>query len=151
MTNLKNYKSILLLLIVLYSAFFLIQCAVSSQKSASTNENTENSVEQIRKKQINAFRAKLKPNGTINADLELGKETFLVNCAPCHGSDGKRLQLGTQQNPRTLGNTAYNSPETFFLMASFGESEREMVAYYEELSKEELIAVTAYAQSLPQN
>lgn len=83
-----------------------------------------------------------------NANLERGEKLFYQNCRPCHGEDGRRMNLdGTLVNPIYMGERARNDLPTFWYQMNFGDDERGMEAYYDEFTVEEMVDIAAYAQT----
>lgn len=83
-----------------------------------------------------------------NANLERGEKLFYQNCRPCHGEDGRRMNLdGTFANPIYMGERARNDLPTFWYQMNFGDDERGMEAYYDEFTVEEMVDIAAYAQT----
>ncbi len=91
----------------------------------------------------------LDKNGRFkNANLERGEKLFYQNCRPCHGEDGRRMNLdGTLVNPIYMGERARNDLPTFWYQMNFGDDERGMEAYYDEFTVEEMVDIAAYAQT----
>lgn len=86
----------------------------------------------------------------IGADTVRGQELFMRNCRPCHGDDGRRMNLsGDMWNPRYIGTTAHDELPTFWYMMNFGDSVRGMLPYYEEIPLDEMIDIAGFAQTLP--
>jgi mono/diheme cytochrome c family protein len=133
-----KYLLILLLSVV---AIAINSCAHSRQVQQIQQEAFERT-------RIEAFRDYLRPDGTIEADVGRGKAVYQMNCVPCHGEQGDKLNSGTQDNPRYLQHKAISDPEGFFRLTNFGDKERNMLAYHDEIELTDLVAVTAYVQTL---
>ena len=93
----------------------------------------------------------LDSNGKIKgANLERGEKLFYKNCAACHGESGTRFNFSRYyEEPAYIGQRARKETPTFWYQINFGDEERGMQAYIDELSLEELIDITGYAQTLP--
>ncbi len=95
----------------------------------------------------------LDSNGIImGADLERGEKLFMRNCRPCHGDDGRRMNLsGDMWHPRYIGSTAHDEAPTFWYMMNFGDSVRGMLPYIDEIPLNEMIDIAGFAQTLPRH
>ena len=82
-----------------------------------------------------------------NPDLERGETLFYQNCRPCHGNDGRRMNLGTFAKPVYLGERAREDLPTFWYQMNFGDDDRNMEAYYDEFTVDEMVDIAAYAQT----
>lgn len=93
----------------------------------------------------------LDENGKIKgANIERGAKLFYQNCRPCHGEDGMRVNLTpTESRPTYMGQRARNDMPTFWHQMNFGDEERNMEAYYDEIPLDEMIDIAGYAQTLP--
>ena len=93
----------------------------------------------------------LDKNGKIKgADLKKGEKLFYQNCRPCHGDDGRRLDFTPTEPRRTfIGDRAREEMPTFWYQMNFGDEDREMEAYYDEISLEEMVHIAGFAQTLP--
>lgn len=95
----------------------------------------------------------LDSNGIIiGADLVRGEKLFMRNCRPCHGDDGRRMNLsGDMRRPRYIGTTAHDDAPTFWFMMNFGDSVRGMLPYIEEILLDEMVDIAGFAQTLPRH
>ena len=95
----------------------------------------------------------LDSNGMIRgADLVRGEKLFMRNCRPCHGDDGRRMNLsGDMWHPRYIGTTAHDEAPTFWYMMNFGDSVRGMLPYYDEIPLDEMVDIAAFSQTLPRH
>ncbi|MCQ2054731.1 MAG: cytochrome c [Fibrobacter sp.] len=92
----------------------------------------------------------LDKNGNIiGANLERGAKLFYQNCRPCHGEDGRRIDFNPMGNPEYIGTRARLDLPTFWHQMNFGDEERNMEAYIDEISIDEMRDIAAYAQTLP--
>lgn len=57
----------------------------------------------------------------IGADLAHGKQLFDSTCASCHGSDGKMINFGSEQEPEYLGDLANGNPWETLHKIRFGQ------------------------------
>ena len=84
------------------------------------------------------------------ANLKRGEMLFHQNCSPCHGSDGKRFNFAPYyEQPAFIGQRAREEMPTFWYQMNFGDKERGMEAYIDELELQELIDIAGFAQTLP--
>ena len=84
------------------------------------------------------------------ANIERGEKLFMQNCRPCHGNDGRRFNFAPYyEKPAFIGDRARDDMPTFWYQVNFGDPERSMEAYIDELSLEELIDIAGFAQTLP--
>ncbi len=95
----------------------------------------------------------LDSNGIVTqADIPRGEKLFMRNCRPCHGDDGRRMNLsGDMWHPRYIGTTAHDETPTFWFMMNFGDSIRGMLPYIEEIPLDEMVDITGFAQTLPRH
>ncbi len=86
----------------------------------------------------------------IGADTVRGEKLFMRNCRPCHGDDGRRMNLShDMSNPRYIGSTAHDELPTFWFMMNFGDADRGMLPYYDEIPLDEMVDIAGFAQTLP--
>lgn len=83
------------------------------------------------------------------ADIKRGEKLFYQNCRPCHGEDGHRINFTPGQGGTFIGQRARNDMPTFWHQMNFGDDERNMQAYYDEIPLDEMIDIAGYAQTLP--
>lgn len=94
----------------------------------------------------------LGPDGKIKgANLERGKKLFHQNCSPCHGDEGHRLNFAHdyRKPPIFIGDRARHDMPTFWYQVNFGDDDRNMEAYIDELALDELVDIAGHAQTLP--
>lgn len=94
----------------------------------------------------------LGPDGKLTgANTARGEQLFLQNCRACHGTDGRRLNFAHdyRKSPIYLGDRARNDMPTFWYFVNFGDDGRDMAAYIDELTLDELIDIAGYVQTLP--
>ena len=92
----------------------------------------------------------LDKNGKIKgANLKRGAKLFYQNCRPCHGEDGRRVNVNPAGKPTYIGERAREDMPTFWYQMNFGDEERNMEAYYDEISLDEMKDIAGYAQTLP--
>ena len=78
--------------------------------------------------------------------MDKGKEVFMENCAPCHLETG-----GGDIGPNLTDNywlNAKGTKETVYEVILNGREDKGMPVWREELSKEDIYAVTAYVMTL---
>lgn len=83
------------------------------------------------------------------ANLERGAKLFYQNCRPCHGEDGRRINVNPLGRPAYIGDRAREDLPTFWYQMNFGDEDRAMEAYIDEIPLDEMIDITGYAQTLP--
>lgn len=84
------------------------------------------------------------------ADLERGSKLFYQNCRPCHGEDGRRVNVTpTESRPTYIGERARDDMPTFWYQMNFGDSIRGMEAYIDEIPLDEMVDIAGFAQTLP--
>ena len=79
------------------------------------------------------------------ANIKRGAKLFYQNCRPCHGEDGRRIDFNPTGQPAFIGNRAREDMPTFWYQMNFGDEDRKMEAYYDEIMKD----IAGYAQTLP--
>jgi mono/diheme cytochrome c family protein len=85
----------------------------------------------------------------IGADIKRGAKLFYQNCRPCHGEDGRRIIFNQGRGPEFIGNKARDDLPTFWYQMNFGDEDRNMEAYYDEISLDEMRDIAAFAKTLP--
>ena len=83
------------------------------------------------------------------ANLEKGSRLFYENCRPCHGEDGRRVNFNPGGEPAFIGQRARTDMPTFWYQMNFGDEERGMEPYIDELELNEMRDIAGFAQSLP--
>ena len=83
------------------------------------------------------------------ANIKRGAKLFYQNCRPCHGEDGRRVDFNPTGQPAFIGQRARNDMPTFWYQMNFGDEDRNMEAYYDELTLDEMKDIAGYAQTLP--
>ncbi|WP_295680885.1 hypothetical protein [uncultured Fibrobacter sp.] len=83
------------------------------------------------------------------ADIKRGAKLFYQNCRPCHGEDGHRINFTPGSGGTFIGQRARNDMPTFWHQMNFGDEERNMQAYYDEIPLDEMVDIAGYAQTLP--
>lgn len=93
----------------------------------------------------------LDSNGMIKgADMERGEALFMRNCMPCHGDDGRRMNVSQDmRRPAYIGTRAKYDMPTFWHQMNFGDSTRGMLPYYDEIELRDMIDLAGFAQTLP--
>lgn len=92
----------------------------------------------------------LDKNGKIiGADITRGAKLYYQNCRPCHGEDGMRINFDPGKDPAFIGSRARDDLPTFWYQMNFGDEDRNMEAYIDEISVDEMRDIAAYAQTLP--
>jgi thiosulfate dehydrogenase len=87
---------------------------------------------------------------TVNGDPLLGRDLYEGTCAACHGTDGKTMNFGNEEEPEFIGTLAADNPWEFFHKASFGQPGAPMPAGQAlGWSMQDIADVLAYAQTLP--
>lgn len=83
------------------------------------------------------------------ANLKRGAKLFYQNCRPCHGEDGHRINFNPMGDPAFIGQRARDDMPTFWYQMNFGDEDRRMEAYYDEITLDEMKDIAGYAQTLP--
>lgn len=83
------------------------------------------------------------------ANLKRGAKLFYQNCRPCHGEDGMRVNVNPSGRPIYIGQRAREDMPTFWYQMNFGDEDRNMEAYYDEITLDEMKDIAGYAQTLP--
>lgn len=84
------------------------------------------------------------------ANLQRGDTLFYQNCHGCHGQDGRRVNFTPNERISTfIGRRAREDMPTFWYQINFGDDERGMEAYIDELELDELVDIAGFAQTLP--
>ena len=83
------------------------------------------------------------------ANLKRGAKLFYQNCRPCHGEDGRRTNVNPSGTPVYIGQRAREDMPTFWYQMNFGDEDRKMEAYYDEIPLEDMKDIAGYAQTLP--
>ena len=83
------------------------------------------------------------------ANLKRGAKLFYQNCRPCHGEDGHRINFNPMGDPAFIGQRAREDMPTFWYQMNFGDEDRRMEAYYDEITLDEMKDIAGYAQTLP--
>ena len=83
------------------------------------------------------------------ANLKRGAKLFYQNCRPCHGEDGHRINFNPMGEAAFIGQRARDDMPTFWYQMNFGDEDRRMEAYYDEITLDEMKDIAGYAQTLP--
>lgn len=83
------------------------------------------------------------------ANLKKGAKLFYQNCRPCHGEDGRRVNFNPMGDPAFIGKRAREDMPTFWYQMNFGDDERGMEPYIDELTLDEMKDLAGFAQTLP--
>ncbi|MCL5958041.1 MAG: c-type cytochrome, partial [Chloroflexi bacterium] len=85
-----------------------------------------------------------------SADASHGKQLYANTCATCHGSDGRKLNFGSDQEPEYIGTIASDNPQEFVHKVRFGQPGAPMPAGVQSgWSMQDVLDVLAHAQTLP--
>jgi thiosulfate dehydrogenase len=86
----------------------------------------------------------------IGADLARGQSRFSSVCAACHGSDGRQINFGTQEEPEYVGTVAADNPWEFLHKVRFGQPGTAMPSGIGSgWPVQDAVDVLGYAQTLP--
>lgn len=92
----------------------------------------------------------LNKDGSIRgANIARGAKLFYQNCRPCHGEDGRRVDFNPGGRPEYIGIRAREDAPTFWYQMNFGDEERNMEAYIDEIPLDDMRDIIGYAQTLP--
>jgi mono/diheme cytochrome c family protein len=90
------------------------------------------------------------PNGYVVGEKVSGQQLYTSECEACHGMKGRNENFGDRNAPVYIGTSATSDPIAFFEITNFGDSERKMPGYYDEMTLEQIADTLAYAQTLPE-
>jgi len=93
--------------------------------------------------------AKVEVNGNADEIAKLGIKTYVANCAMCHGKDGKKMYR--EATDLSISRLDQASIELVVREGTTGALKRgqvKMPAFAATLSEEEIVAVSAYVQTL---
>jgi len=90
----------------------------------------------------------IKPNGYVAGDKGSGQQLYSKECEVCHGKKGRGQNFGDHDAPIYIGTSAKNDPVAFFDITNFGDIERKMPGYYDEMTLEQIVNILAYSQTL---
>ena len=90
------------------------------------------------------------PNGYVVGEKASGQQLYTQECNGCHGKKGRNENFGDRNAPAYIGTSANNDPITFFEITNFGDAERKMPGYYDEMTLEQIADTLVYAQTLPE-
>jgi mono/diheme cytochrome c family protein len=86
----------------------------------------------------------------IGGDGGQGEELYASACAACHGTDGRTLNFGSEDEPEFLGTLAADNPWEFMHKVRFGQPGVAMPAAVDAgWSVQDLVDLLTYAQTLP--
>ena len=89
------------------------------------------------------------PNGYVVGKKVSGQQLYTEECKVCHGKKGRNENFGDRNFPLYIGTSANNDPIAFFEITNFGDAERKMPGYYDEMTPEQIADTLVYAQTLP--
>ena len=89
------------------------------------------------------------PNGYVVGEKVSGQQLYTEECEDCHGKKGRNENFGDRNAPAYIGTSANNDPIEFFEITNFGDAERKMPGYYDDMTLEQIVDTLAYAQTLP--
>ena len=89
------------------------------------------------------------PNGYVVGEKVSGQQLYTEECEDCHGKKGRNENFGDRNAPAYIGTSANNYPIEFFEITNFGDAERKMPGYYDDITLEQIVDTLAYAQTLP--
>lgn len=90
----------------------------------------------------------------VDGDTDAGEELYQGTCASCHGTDGRTLNFGDDEDPEYLGTLALDNPWETFHKARFGHpgSDPVMPSTIDlGWTLEQVRDVVAFAQTLPES
>jgi len=95
------------------------------------------------KEQVGVEPVELSPE-PVSGDVALGKATFALHCAKCHGAEGEGITAPAIGNPAMLSLTS----DSFLKYAiENGRNGTEMRSFREELTPEEIDGITAFLRT----
>lgn len=147
----KSWKKFLCTAPILYGVALGVDLCLGGAPEAPEPGSAADTLTIVDKRMAHLVYNLLDSNGIIiGANLARGEKLFMRNCRPCHGDDGRRMNLsGDMWHPRYIGTTAHDEAPTFWYMMNFGDSARGMLPYYEEIPLDEMVDIAGFAQTLP--
>ncbi|RPJ56302.1 MAG: hypothetical protein EHM12_10545, partial [Dehalococcoidia bacterium] len=86
----------------------------------------------------------------ISADTKEGNELYTTNCVSCHGTDGRKINLGSVPIPVYIGTISNNDPVRTLHKIRCGQPDTDMPSAIEQnRAVDDCIDLLAYLQSLP--
>jgi mono/diheme cytochrome c family protein/ribosomal protein L37AE/L43A len=86
----------------------------------------------------------------VAGDAGLGKEMFENTCAACHGTDGKEINFGDEDDPEYVGTVGRDNPWEFLHKAGYGQPGAPMPSGFGlGWTLDDLANLAAYVQTLP--
>jgi len=98
---------------------------------------------------VEEAKSLIMPNGYVVGETASGQLLYNDECEDCHGKKGRNENFGDRNAPVYIGTSAKNDPITFFEVTNFGDAERRMPGYYDEMTLEQIVDTLAFAQTLP--
>ena len=130
----KTWKKFLCTAPILYGVALGVDLCLGGAPEVPEPGSAADTLTIVDKRMAHLVYNLLDSNGMIRgADLVRGEKLFMRNCRPCHGDDGRRMNLsGNMWQPRYIGTSAHDEAPTFWYMMNFGDSVRGMLPYYDE-------------------
>lgn len=148
----KFWKKMAGALPVLYAVAFLADISLGGVDSPEPGSAADTLTREDRRMAYLVYRLLDSAGNLIGADTVRGERLFMRNCRPCHGDDGRRMNLShDMRHPRYIGSTAHDELPTFWFMMNFGDDERGMMPYYDEIPLDEMVDIAGFAQTLPRH
>jgi mono/diheme cytochrome c family protein len=94
------------------------------------------------------FEEQFDANGVLIFDKANGARAYSMNCAGCHGDDGRKIHFTDSTSLQGLGQSSTNNVRRFWQIINFGDAERGMKAFEKEASFHDLLDITGFAQTL---
>ncbi|MBN2046095.1 MAG: hypothetical protein JW757_13820 [Anaerolineales bacterium] len=86
----------------------------------------------------------------VQGTPERGREPYIEFCSACHGFEGERINLATEQNPAYLGDVAWNNPWLMTHIIRFGHISAQVPAASQlGISFSQQLDIAAFTQTLP--
>ena len=99
---------------------------------------------------MEAAKSLIMPNGYVIGKKVSGQQLYTEECEGCHGKKGRNENFGERNSPAYIGTSANTDPIAFFEITNFGDADRKMPGYYDEMTPEQIADTLAYAQTLPE-
>ncbi len=148
----KFWKKMASVVPILYAVALLADLGLGDMESPEPGSVADTLTREDRRMAYLVYHLLDSAGNLVGADTVRGEKLFMRNCRPCHGDDGRRMNLSHDMwHPRYIGSTAHDELPTFWFMMNFGDEERGMLPYYDEIPLDEMVDIAGFAQTLPQH
>ncbi len=148
----KFWKKMASAVPILYAVALLADLGLGDVETPEPGSVADTLTREDRRMAYLVYRLLDSAGNLVGADTVRGERLFMRNCRPCHGDDGRRMNLSHDMwHPRYIGSTAHDELPTFWFMMNFGDDERGMLPYYDEIPLDEMVDIAGFAQTLPRH